>query len=183
MFCPKCGENYNFDEPQCPWCGALKPIAEKNPEKDNHSSESAEEECLTYKSRKEYYNAFQMVLRYLCSFISGNFGAFCVCASDNGMRLLGVFFVVIAVALFINVHPSVNAVREIKWYKNRFVLCTCHEKGTFFFATAEPYKVKTSRFHSFGRSMFIFRERNRNFCIYESDFPELAEAMKRLYCL
>jgi len=180
MFCPECGEKFNYDEPKCPWCGALKPVSEKK--QDNSSSESAEEKCLTYKSRKEYYNAYQMVLRYLSSFVCAMLVAFCAGAQDNGVRMLSIFFFVGAVVIFIDVHRSLNVVREIKWYENRFELSTCHEKGTFFFNTATPYKVRTLKFRSVRRYMFVFQERNRNFCIDELDFPELAEAMKRLYC-
>ncbi|WP_290729682.1 hypothetical protein [Fibrobacter sp. UBA3629] len=34
MFCPNCGEHYNYDEPRCPWCGASKPHKESSNEKD-----------------------------------------------------------------------------------------------------------------------------------------------------
>ena len=34
MFCPNCGEHYNFSEPRCPWCGAPKPHKESSNEKD-----------------------------------------------------------------------------------------------------------------------------------------------------
>ena len=36
MFCPNCGEHYNFHEPSCPWCGAPKPVVavKKNPVKE-----------------------------------------------------------------------------------------------------------------------------------------------------
>ena len=34
MFCPNCGEQYNFSEPRCPWCGASKPHKESSNEKD-----------------------------------------------------------------------------------------------------------------------------------------------------
>ena len=34
MFCPNCGEHYNFSKPRCPWCGASKPHKESSNEKD-----------------------------------------------------------------------------------------------------------------------------------------------------
>ena len=34
MFCPNCGEQYNYYEPRCPWCGASKPHKESSNEKD-----------------------------------------------------------------------------------------------------------------------------------------------------
>ena len=30
MFCPNCGEQYNYYEPRCPWCGAPKPHKESS---------------------------------------------------------------------------------------------------------------------------------------------------------
>ena len=30
----KCGENYNYDEPCCPWCGAPKPHEDSSNEKE-----------------------------------------------------------------------------------------------------------------------------------------------------
>ena len=30
MFCPNCGEHYNYYEPRCPWCGAPKPHKESS---------------------------------------------------------------------------------------------------------------------------------------------------------
>lgn len=32
MFCPNCGEHYNYYEPHCPWCGASKPHKESSNE-------------------------------------------------------------------------------------------------------------------------------------------------------
>ena len=46
MFCPNCGEQYNYFEPRCPWCGAPKP------HKEVSSKEPVEiEEKLPFKTR------------------------------------------------------------------------------------------------------------------------------------
>lgn len=46
MFCPNCGEQYNYYEPRCPWCGAPKP------HKEVSSKEPVEiEEKLPLKTR------------------------------------------------------------------------------------------------------------------------------------
>ena len=50
MFCPECGENYNFTEPRCPWCGAAKPHKESSSEKEE-SVEIAEKEKIPLKTR------------------------------------------------------------------------------------------------------------------------------------
>lgn len=50
MFCPKCGENYNYDEPCCPWCGAPKPHKESSNEKDE-PVEIEEKEKIPLKTR------------------------------------------------------------------------------------------------------------------------------------
>ena len=47
MFCPNCGEQYNYYEPRCPWCGALKPHKESSNEKED----IAEEEKIPLKTR------------------------------------------------------------------------------------------------------------------------------------
>lgn len=47
MFCPECGEAYNFTEPRCPWCGAPKPHKESSNEKEDF----VEEEKIPLKTR------------------------------------------------------------------------------------------------------------------------------------
>ena len=47
MFCPECGEAYNFTEPRCPWCGAPKPHKESSNEKED----IVEEEKIPFKTR------------------------------------------------------------------------------------------------------------------------------------
>lgn len=50
MFCPKCGENYNYDEPCCPWCGAPKPHEDSSNEKEE-AVEIYEKEKIPLKTR------------------------------------------------------------------------------------------------------------------------------------
>ena len=50
MFCPNCGEHYNFSEPRCPWCGAPKPHKESSNEKDE-TVEIEEKEKIPLKTR------------------------------------------------------------------------------------------------------------------------------------
>lgn len=42
MFCPNCGEQYNYDEPRCPWCGASKPQPKPHKESSNEKDEPVE---------------------------------------------------------------------------------------------------------------------------------------------
>lgn len=59
MFCPECGENYNFTEPRCPWCGAPKPHKESSSEKEE-AVEIVEKEKIPLKARlysKRYFAA------------------------------------------------------------------------------------------------------------------------------
>jgi hypothetical protein len=53
MFCPNCGEHYNFSEPRCPWCGASKPQPKPHKESSNEKDEPVEidEKKLPLKTR------------------------------------------------------------------------------------------------------------------------------------
>lgn len=42
MFCPSCGEHYNFSEPRCPWCGVPKPQPKPHKESSNEKDELVE---------------------------------------------------------------------------------------------------------------------------------------------
>ena len=199
MICPECGERYNYYEPKCPWCGAAKPNQAK-PQKADEVEDGApetavetaaetaadnaeeEDECLTYKSRKKNESAIQIVLRYVGALILAIVGVSCLFSSVDGVFVAAAVFLAMAAILFIDAFHSLDVVREVKWYDDHFVLCTCYEMASFPFATAKPYKVHSFKVFIFSHSVFIFRKNNRKFYIDESDFPELAEAMKRLYC-
>ena len=56
------------------------------------------------------------------------------------------------------------------------------EEEAFYFDKAKPYKIDTYLYlNLFPRKVFIFRKKQKKFYIYETEFPELGEAMKRLY--
>ena len=101
---------------------------------------------------------------------------------EESTYMVGVIFLVVAVVFFWDAFHSLDVVREIKWYKDRFVLCTCYEEEAFYFDKAKPYKIDTYLYlNLFPRKVFIFRKKQKKFYIYETEFPELGEAMKRLY--
>lgn len=199
MICPECGERYNFYEPRCPWCETPNLNHDKQQKADEAegsapetaveaAAETAadnveeEEECLTYKSRKKNESAIQIVLRYMGALVLAIIGVSCLLSSVDGAFVAAAVFLTMAAIFFIDAFYSLDVVREVKWYDDHFVLCTCYEKASFPFATAKPYKVHSFKVFIFSHSVFIFRKNNRKFYIDESDFPELAEAMKRLYC-
>lgn len=192
MICPECGERYNFYEPQCPWCGAAKPVPEKKlPDgksrqqlEDKPAAVEDEEEYLTYKSRKKkYYSPFEIVARYVGGILCTIIGVSLLFSMlEESTYVAGVIFLVVAVGFFWDAFHSLDVVREIKWYKDRFVLCTCYEEEAFYFDKAKPYKIDTYLYlNLFPRKVFIFRKKQKKFYIYETEFPELGEAMKRLY--
>lgn len=60
MICPECGERYNYYEPQCPWCGAAKPVEKEKSDEGAEPSGSQIENApekevfFTYKARKRH---------------------------------------------------------------------------------------------------------------------------------
>jgi hypothetical protein len=78
-------------------------------------------------------------------------------------------------------HYSVKFVREIKCYKNWFVLSSCFDERAFSFDKANRPEKKFSVF--VGGNTMIFRnsQYRETFIVFERDFLEVVAAMKKVY--
>ena len=180
MFCPECGEIYDSIKPCCPWCGAPKPKqAPKKPHRPVYAeakTKSTENETkyITYTSRQKRNTAFETATHYIFSLFLFLVGVICITYSWIGIIPLS-----IAAIIFLDIFYSSKLVCEVKWYENKFVLCTSHDETSFFFDRAKPYKFGS---YFFGKTAFVFRKRKQKFYIYEHEFPEVVKKLKEIYC-
>ena len=70
------------------------------------------------------------------------------------------------------------AILEIKWFKDKFILCTLYGEKIFLFDKTTPYKVKKSKN---GIVRFVFKKGFQLFVVNELEFPEIVKKMKILY--
>ncbi len=190
MICPECGERYNYYEPQCPWCGAAKPVEKEMPaEGAKHSDSQIEnapekEVFFTYKARKRHGGKVLMVGKYCIALFL--FMVF-VCMLGQLFRepitkylLLGTFIPLVAsVVFFLDNSYTVNVVREIKCGKDEFVLYRLNDEAVLPFGKTDILKkrFRTGLF----RHMYVFVIDKEIFFVDEHDFPEVAETMDKLY--
>ncbi|SHN00565.1 hypothetical protein SAMN05720472_2957 [Fibrobacter sp. UWR3] len=188
MICPECGERYNYYEPQCPWCGAAKPVEKEKPDEGAEPSgsqiENAEEKevYFTYNSKRKHAGKLKIIFRHIvaiiCILISISFGFIIWDAFDSRGVTLSVSFFVGAVMIFWDAFYSANVVRKIECHKDEFVLYGCYDRVTLPFDKADMQK---RRIRWAGRRVLIFRMNEGIFFVDEYDFPEVAETMEKLY--
>lgn len=188
MICPKCGERYNYYEPQCPWCGAAKPVEKEKPDEGAEHSDSqienAEEKevFLTYNSKRKHAGKLKIIFRHIvaiiCMLISISFGFIIWDAFDSRGVTLSVSFFVGAVMIFWDAFYSANVVRKIECHKDEFVLYGCYDRVTLPFDKVDMQK---RRIRWAGRRVFVFRMNEGIFFVDEYDFPEVVETMDKLY--
>jgi len=190
MICPECGERFNFYEPQCPWCGAAKPVSEKKlPEAVEESGaepEKAEEKevFFTYKASRHHDGKILMVGKYCIALFL--FMVF-VCMLGQLFRepitkalLLAVFMpFAVSVVFFFDAGYSIKVVREIKCRKDDFVLYRLNDEAVLPFGKTDIQK-KRYRTGLFCH-MYVFVIDKETFYVDERDFPEVAETMDDLY--
>lgn len=188
MICPKCGERYNYYEPQCPWCGAAKPVEKEKPDEGAEHSDSqienAEEKevFFTYNSTRKHAGKLKIIFRHIvaiiCILISISFGFIIWDAFDSRGVTLSVSFFVGAVMIFWDAFYSANVVRKIECHKDEFVLYGCYDRVTLPFDKVDMQK---GRIRWAGRRVFVFRMNEGIFFVDEYDFPEVVETMDKLY--
>ena len=188
MICPKCGERYNYYEPQCPWCGAAKPVEKEKPDEGAEHSDSqienAEEKevFFTYNSKRKHAGKLKIIFRHIvaiiCILISISFGFIIWDAFDSRGVTLSVSFFVGAVMIFWDAFYSANVVRKIECHKDEFVLYGCYDRVTLPFDKVDMQK---RRIRWAGRRVLVFRMNERIFFVDEYDFPEVVKTMDRLY--
>lgn len=76
------------------------------------------------------------------------------------------------------VYEGVKAVLEIRWYSDKFVLCTHFGDMTFWFENSTPLKIK---YDKNGNCRFIFKDGRLSFDVNERYFPEVVEKLKERY--
>lgn len=86
--------------------------------------------------------------------------------------LVGFFFLFLC-------YCNSKSILEIKWYKDKFILCTHYGEKIFFFDNAKPYKIEKYRN---GIVCFVFKNEIQSFKVDERDFPEVVGKMKSIYC-
>jgi len=178
MICPKCGEKFDYYESCCPWCGAPKPVEERNPAGDVSPSEEKEEDCVTFESPRKFGSAIFTSLCYIGALFMAILGAIIFFAAEGKFSLVGLFFFFGAISIIVDVFYSGNCVCEIKWYKDKFVICTRSDEFTFTFDKDELYKIEND---AFGGKIFVFCKDKQCFYVNERIFPEVVEAMKKVY--
>lgn len=188
MICSKCGERYNYYEPQCPWCGAAKPVEKEKPDEGAEHSDSqienAEEKevFFTYNSKRKHAGKLKIIFRHIvaiiCILISISFGFIIWDAFDSRGVTLSVSFFVGAVMIFWDAFYSANVVRKIECHKEEFVLYGCYDRVTLPFDKVDMQK---RRIRWAGRRVFVFRMNEGIFFVDEYDFPEVVETMDKLY--
>ena len=97
-------------------------------------------------------------------------------SSDVGYGVFSFLFAFLS--LFIAFYRAMD-VLEIKWYKDKFVLCTRFGEKEFSFAKSELYKTKCNEN---GTRMFVFKKGIMPSIVDERSFPKAVEMMKDLYC-
>lgn len=70
------------------------------------------------------------------------------------------------------------AVLEIKWLKDKFILCTLYGEKIFLFDKTTPYKVEKSKN---GIVRLVFKKGFQSFVVNELDFPKAVKKMKMLF--
>ena len=188
MICPKCGERYNYYEPQCPWCGAAKPaekeMSAEGAEPSGSQIENAPEKevFFTYNSKRKHAGKLKIIFRHIvaiiCILISISFGFIIWDAFDSRGVTLSVSFFVGAVMIFWDAFYSANVVRKIECHKDEFVLYGCYDRVTLPFDKVDMQK---RRIRWAGRRVFVFRMNEGIFFVDEYDFPEVVETMDKLY--
>ena len=187
MICPECGERYNYYEPQCPWCGAAKPVPEKKPAEEGPSGAQVgtveeKEVFFTYNSKRKHAGKLKIIFRHIvaiiCILISISFGFIIWDAFDSRGVTLSVSFFVGAVMIFWDAFYSANVVRKIECHKDEFVLYGCYDRVTLPFDKVDMQK---RRIRWAGRRVLVFRMNEGIFFVDERDFPEVVKTMDRLY--
>ncbi|WP_173366207.1 hypothetical protein [uncultured Fibrobacter sp.] len=186
MICPECGERYNFYEPQCPWCGAAKPVSEKKLPEAVEESEKVEEKevFFTYKARKRHGGKVLMVGKYCIALFL--FMVF-VCMLGQLFKepitkylLLGTFIpLAVSVVFFFDAGYSIKVVREIKCRKDDFVLYRLNDEAVLPFGKTDIQKKKYRS--GLVSHLYVFVIDKEIFYVDEDDFPEVAETMDKLY--
>lgn len=188
MICPECGERYNYYEPQCPWCGAAKPVEKEKPDEGAEHSDSQIENApekevfFTYNSKRKHAGKLKVIFRHIvaiiCILISISFGFIIWDAFDSRGVTLSVSFFVGAVMIFWDAFYSANVVRKIECHKDEFVLYGCYDRVTLPFDKVDMQK---RRIRWAGRRVLVFRMNEGIFFVDEYDFPEVVETMDKLY--
>ena len=184
MICPKCGEKFDYYEPCCPWCGASKPVEEQKPAGDDspkEESQEKEDECITFESKREHDGRFEIVRRYVYSFFSLCAGLFLFRTDDMYFLVASLLFLIGAPYLFFYTLHSIKIVRKVKCYKDRFVLFSCFDERAFSFDKANRPEMKFSVFEGGYTIVFRNSQYRETFIVCERDFPEVVEAMKKVY--
>ena len=84
----------------------------------------------------------------------------------------------LAIFFWVDAYRCSKAILEIRWYKDKFVLCTRYGKKTFLFDKLGLCKMKCN---DNGFRMFIFRKNGISLVVDEHDFPQVVEKMNVLY--
>ena len=98
-----------------------------------------------------------------------------ILVSDSGKAAFAFLF---AAIVLVCAFYHLRDVFEIRWYKDKFVLCTRFGEKTFSFDKSELNKTKRDEK---GALMFFFKKGRWSFVVDERVFPEVAEMMKTHY--
>ena len=189
MICPECGERYNYYEPQCPWCGAAKPVPEKKPAEEGPSGAQGgtveeKEVFLTYNARKNHDGRLLIIFKSLIALVSLIF-FFCVFGVlfkepiTKGLLVSVFIFLVVSAIFFIDVYYSMKVVRTIRCHEDEFVLSNIYDEAVLPFGKTD---IKKSRVRiDFRNHILVFVIGGETFYVDERDFPEVVKTMDRLY--
>ena len=194
MICPECGERYNYYEPQCPWCGAAKPVEEKADAEGNlpeapglngTRTEVEEKEIfLTYDACRYHDGKVLIIFKSLIALVSliVFFCVFGVLFKEPITKrlLLSVFiFLVVSAIFFVDVYYSMKVVRRVKCHEDEFVLSNIYDEAVLPFGKTDVKKARIKM--DFFNYLLIFVIDGETFYIDERDFPEVVKTMNKLY--
>ena len=87
-------------------------------------------------------------------------------------------YLCLAIFFLVDAYRCSKAILEIRWYKDKFVLCTRYGEKTFLFDKLGLCKMKCN---DNGFRMFIFKKNGISLVVDEHDFPQVVEMMNVLY--
>lgn len=156
-------------------------IGQKIEQEQNCLNVPANDGFVTYKLSKisHIFNVLGMVFLvcYVLFSIIDWFGNLDVLFVDK-MRPLWPIIVYADLLFTFIAYILSKKILAIKWYKDKFVLCTRYGEKLCSFDKSEIHRSGVGRY---GESYFIFKKNSQTFCIDERDFPQVMKMLCKIY--
>ena len=149
--------------------------------KQNNLNFDVKNDCITYKLSKSshFFNVLGMM--FLASYVLfsivdwlGNLDILFV----DKMRPLWPIIVCANLLFSFATYIFSKKILAIKWFKDKFVLCTRYGEKLCSFDKSETHRIGIGRF---GESYVVFKKNSQTFCIDERDFPQVVKMLCKIY--